>query len=134
MRTAKVALMLAFAWMAMAADEAPPWLKDLAQVTVPQYGSKVTTVVLLDEERTTVGDTGRLTTVSRKAIRILARQGADVAFVEQYDSASDKVRDFRVWMIGPSGKVKKYGNDAILDIACAENDIYNECRRRFFSG
>ena len=37
-------------------------------------------------------------------------------------------------MIAPSGKVKKYGKEEILDVACAENDVYNECRRRMVSG
>ena len=37
-------------------------------------------------------------------------------------------------MIAPSGKVKKYGKDEILDIACVENDVYNQCRRRLVSG
>ena len=37
-------------------------------------------------------------------------------------------------MIAPSGKVKKYGKEEILDVACADNDVYNECRRRMVSG
>jgi hypothetical protein len=119
---------------AWAADDVPPWLKDLAGATVPQYGPKVNTVVLLNEEHTSILDSGRLTTTTRSAIKILNRAGADVAFLEQYDTSGDKVRDFRAWMIAPSGKVKKYGKDEIVDVACAENDVYNECRRRVVLG
>ncbi|MEO8660076.1 MAG: DUF3857 domain-containing protein [Bryobacteraceae bacterium] len=118
----------------VAAEDAPAWLKSAAEATPPAYGPKVSTVELLNEEHTVVADSGKLTTTTRTAIRILASQRVDVAYYEQYDTRSGKVRDFAAWMIAPSGHVKKYGKDEILDLACAENDIYNECRRRFVSG
>jgi len=117
-----------------ATDDTPGWLRDLARQTVPQYGSKVNTVVLLSEENKVVSDTGRITTNSRSAIRILARQGVDVVFSEQYDTNGGKVRDFHAWMIAPSGKSKKYTKDEILDVACATNDVFNQCRVKLVSG
>jgi hypothetical protein len=125
-----------FIWTcaAWAADDTPAWLKDLTSITLPQYGPKVSTVVLLNEEQNSIAESGRVTTVTRTVIKILSRSGADVSFLEQYDTGGDKVRDFRAWMIAPSGKVKKYGKDEIIDLACAENDVYNECRRRLVSG
>src|SRR5579871_6775655 len=123
-----------FASALWAADDVPAWLKDLTSVTLPQYGPKVNTVVLLDEEHTSIAETGRLTTVTRTAVKILNRAGSGVSFFEQYDTSGDKVRDFRAWMISPSGKVKKYAKDEIVDLACAENDVYNECRRRLVAG
>ncbi len=115
-------------------DDTPGWLRDLTRVAVPQYGPKVNTVVLLNEEDKIVGDTGKITTTSRAAVKILARQGVDVVFSEQYETNSGKVRDFHAWMIAPSGKIKKYGKDEILDVACATNDVYNECRLKLVSG
>jgi len=120
--------------LALAADDAPGWLKDLTHSTVPQFGPKVNTVVLLNEENATVGDSGKVTTTSRAAVKILARQGVDVVFSEQYETNGGKVRDFHAWMIAPSGRVKKYGKEEILDVACASNDVYNECRLRLVSG
>jgi hypothetical protein len=120
--------------LAAAADDVPAWLKDAAAASLPTYDRKVSTVVLFNEEQTVVSDAGRLTTTTRTAIKFLTRVGADATFFEQYDTGSGKVRDFRAWMISPSGKVKKYGKDEILDVACAANDVYNECRRRAVSG
>lgn len=117
-----------------AADDTPAWLKDLTAIQLPQYDAKVNTVVLLNEEHTTAVESGKLSTITRTAMRILARQGVDVVFYDEYDTRGGKVRDFRAWMISPSGKVKKYGKDEILDVACAPNDVYNECRRRMVSG
>ena len=101
---------------------------------LPAYDRKVNTVVLLNEEQTVVGESGKLTMTTRTAIKFVTRVGTDVTFFEQYDTASSKVRDFRAWMVSPAGKVKKYGKDEILDVACAENDVYNDCRRRVVSG
>jgi len=117
-----------------AGDDTPAWLRELTAVQLPQYPAKVNSVVLFNEEHTTAADSGRLTTVTRTAIKILNRQGGDIRFFDEYDSRSGKVRDFHAWMIPPSGKVKKYGKDEIVDTACAENDVYNECRRRAVSG
>lgn len=127
-------LTLLFAGVLSAAEDVPPWLKDLARVQLPQYDAKITTVVLLNEEHTTAADNGKLSTTTRKAIKIIARQDADVRFADTYFTDGGKVRDFRAWMIAPSGKVKKYGKDEIFDIACVNNDVYNECRRRVVSG
>ncbi len=44
------------------AEDAPQWLRDLAALNLPAYGSKVNTVVLFDEEHVTVGESGKLTT------------------------------------------------------------------------
>src|SRR6266566_8935565 len=106
-----------------AADDTPAWLKDLPKLSLPAYPAKVNTVVLFNEEHTTALDSGRLTTTTRTAMKILARQGLDVTFFDQYDAKGGKVRDFRTWMISAAGKVKKYGKDEILDVACAQNDV-----------
>lgn len=129
-----IAVALALPLCGWAADDTPAWLKELSAVTLPQYSAKVNSVVLLNEEHTTVADNGKLSTTTRTAMKILNRQGGDILYYEQYDTASGKVRDFKAWMVAPSGKVKKYGKDEILDAACAENDVYNECRRRIVSG
>jgi hypothetical protein len=130
-----IAALAAFSpWAALAADDTPGWLKELSSVTLPTYSAKVNSVVLLNEEHTTVLDSGKLSTVTRSAMKILNRQGGNVVFFDQYYSGSGKVRAFRAWMVAPSGKVKKYGKNEIVDIACAENDVYNECRKRMVSG
>ncbi len=125
---------LVFAGILSAADDTPAWLKDLTTIQLPPYDAKVNTVVLLNEEHTTAAESGKLSTTTRTAIKILARQSADVGFYDQYYTGSGKVRDFRAWMISSSGKTKKYGKEEILDVACVDNDVYNECRRRMVSG
>jgi len=127
-------LLFLVASAAVAADDVPAWLKDLTTFKPPAYDRKITAVVLLNEEQDAVSQSGRVTTTTRTAIFYLNRVGAAIRFSDQYDTSSGKVRDFRAWTIAPTGKVKKYGKDEILDVACADNDVYNECRRRIVSG
>ena len=133
-RLALAAAILLQAAVLHAAEDAPGWLKELASVNLPSYPAKVRTVVLLNEEHTTAGEAGRLTRVTRTAVKILATQGTEVTFSDDYYVKSGKVRDFRAWMIAPSGKIKRYAKEEILDVACAPNDVYNECRMRVVSG
>src|SRR5689334_4359056 len=126
-RAARLALALALSpWCLPAAEDVPAWLKSLTGAVVPSYPAKVNDVVLFNEEHTVAAENGRLTTTTRTAIKILNQQGADVRFFDSYDSVTGKIRDFRAWMIPPSGKPKKYGKEDIVDVACAGNDIYNE--------
>src|SRR5438067_6507609 len=97
-----------------AADDTPGWLKELTSVTLPAYPAKVNTVVLFNEEHTAADASGKLTTTTRTAMKILNRQGSHIIFFDSYDAPSGKVRDFRAWMIPPTGKVKKYSKDEIL--------------------
>jgi len=112
-----------------AADEAPPWLQQAAKLPAPAYEKDVPAVVLQDEQRVTVSEDGRITTVSTYAIRLLAREGRGFAkAVEFYQNDAGKVRELKAWLIRPNGVLKKYGKDETIDTVEDPNDIYNESR------
>ena len=114
---------------AFAADEAPQWMRDAAAATLPAYGPKVSAVVLLRDRTISIDETGKALNTVRFAIKVLNKEGARYASgAEVYTTDTDKVRDFKAWLIYPSGKVKRFGKEEILDIAVTENDIYNEAR------
>ncbi len=117
-----------------AGDDVPPWFRQAALASVPTYDKKVPAVVLLDESRMTIGEDGRTTKVNYYAVRILTRDGREAAHAFMpYRTDSGKVRDIRAWMIRPSGEIKKYGKDDILDVARVDNDVYNEARAKVIS-
>ncbi|HYG79992.1 MAG TPA: DUF3857 and transglutaminase domain-containing protein [Pyrinomonadaceae bacterium] len=123
------ALILLSASAAFAGEEAPPWLEQAAQQKVPTYNKDVPAVVLLDESSVTVGEDGRVTTTNTYAVRILRREGREEAVArELYMTDTGKVREMRAWLIRPNGEVKRYGKDQTLDVAAANNDVYNESR------
>jgi hypothetical protein len=110
-------------------DDAPAWLRQAAALKAPAYDKKISSVVLLDESTMTVGEDGRVTTVSTYAVRILNREGRDAAVAsEGYETDFGKVREMHAWMIRPSGQVKSYGKDDVIDQAEALNDVYDESR------
>lgn len=129
------ALLLAFAAPAWAAgDEPPAWLKQAAGASAPSYDRKVPAVVLHHDRQVTVGEDGRVTTVTNYAVRILTREGRGEARAsESYLTDSGKVRELKAWLIRPTGEVKKYGKDETVDLALVDNDIYNEVRVRAIS-
>lgn len=117
------------------ADEAPPWLQQAAKLPVPTYEKGVPAVVLQNEQHVTVNEDGRVVTVTTFAIRILLREGREYAEAREfYESDAGKVRDLKAWLIRPSGAVKKYGKDEIIDAMEDPNDIYNESRFKVIDG
>jgi hypothetical protein len=115
-------------------DEAPSWLQQLAKAPVPAYEKDVPAVVLLNEQRSTVSDDGRITTVTTYAVRILLREGRSFAqAVEFYQSDAGRIKELKAWVISPTGTVKKYGKDETIDRIEDLDDIYNESRLKLIN-
>jgi len=111
-------------------DEVPLWLQQAAARKVPVYDKKVSTVVLVDESTMTVGEDGRVITVSCYAVRILNQDGRrNAAAFVGYETDRGKVREFRAWLVRPGGSTKTYGKDHIIDEADI-NDVYEESRSK----
>ncbi|HET9789109.1 MAG TPA: DUF3857 domain-containing protein, partial [Pyrinomonadaceae bacterium] len=78
----------------------------------------------------TVGEDGRVVTVSSYAVRILNQDGRKSAVARVgYQTDTGKVRDFRAWLIRLGGSTKIYGKDQIVDEADL-NDVYEESRSK----
>src|SRR5215813_5146020 len=117
------------------ADEPPAWLKQAAAANLPTYGKEVYAVVLHDESRKTVDEDGRIRTVNYYAVRILSREGRKEAVARAgYSTDFEKVKEMRAWLIRPNGEIKSYGKKEVMDVALAENDVYNEARLKVISG
>jgi len=120
---------------AFAGDDVPAWLQQAAAASAPAYEKGVPAVVLQKEQHVTVGEDGRVTTVTTFAIRILIHEGRDYAVAREfYESDAGKVREMKAWLIRPSGQVKKYGKDAIIDVVEDPDDVYNESRIKLIDG
>lgn len=116
------------------ADETPQWVQQAAAIKVPAYDREVAAVVLVDESLTSINSEGRVNEVYNHAVRILRREGRDYAVGQVgYVPDSGKVKEFRAWLIRPSGEIKRFGKDDSVDIAANLNDVYNEYRLRRIS-
>ena len=113
------------------ADEAPSWLRELATSKLPDYGKKVPAAVLLNEQRVVVDESGRITTTTRFAVRILTKEGRSQAVArEHYMTDGGKVKNLEAWMISSAGEVKKFGKNETADIALVDDDIGGSVPRR----
>jgi transglutaminase-like putative cysteine protease len=123
-------LMVSFAnARAFAGDDAPAWLRQAANLTIPTYDKDVTAVVLVDDGTISVSDDGRVVKVYNFAVRILRRDGRGYAQARVgYVPESGKVKELRAWLIRGDGEVKRYGKDETLDLAGTPNDVYDEYR------
>ena len=91
-------------WPAWAYTQAPAWMREAA-AKAPAYGEKVAAVVLLDEQRVKVDDDGSVTTVTRRVVRILTREGRGFAYAsEMYLPETGKVRELRAGSSGPRAR------------------------------
>lgn len=113
----------------------PDWLRQATSASVPTYEKDVPAVVLLDEEEVTVSETGSLVTTERYAVKILNREGKNVAIARAYYLVSaSKVRNIEAWTIYPNGSSKDYGKKETLDIISDQDDVYNEGRIKLIDG
>ena len=128
---AALALAVIAMWTARdaAAADPPLWLREAAQSATPPLDRNVPALVLLDEERITIEDDGRVLTATSYAARILTRAGRAAAVArEVYRTDTGKVRSLQAWLIPGAGKPREYDEDKIVDVALVNNDVYNEVR------
>jgi Domain of Unknown Function with PDB structure (DUF3857)/Transglutaminase-like superfamily len=114
--------------ISVAADP-PVWLRDAARTAVPTLDRNVPAVVLLNDQRVTIEDDGRVVAATSYAVRVLTRAGRAAAGAQEvYRTDTGKVRDLRAWLIPPAGSAHEYAKDEIVDGALVNDDLYNEAR------
>jgi hypothetical protein len=134
MRLAEVWLAALAGAFAQGAADAPAWVVEASGRTTPRYDQRITAVVLISEQRVDIDDSGKRTITTRSALRVLSREGASHArATEVYRTGSSKVKEFRAWLVSPSGQVLALGKDRVMDVAAVQNDIYSDIRARAVS-
>lgn len=126
-----VAVLMIAGGAAFAKDATPPWVHDAAAITPKaEFPSKVTSVVLLHEEHLTVGPDGKWFTTERGAIKILQTGRHNISAWRAYNTKTGRIRDFRGWLVLPSGKEIEYQKNNILDQALSTEYTYDEGRAK----
>ena len=117
---------------AAAGEDVPAWLRQAAAASAPAYDKDVPAVVVNDESTITVGEDGRVTTVTTYAVRVLTRAGIKrTVAIEGYDTDSGgKVLEMRAWLIRADGSVKRYGKDETIDRITDSFNLYDESRMK----
>jgi hypothetical protein len=124
-------LALLFVAGGFAKDTVPPWVHDAASIAPnKEFPAKVDSVVLFHEEHLTVAPDGKWFTTERGAIRILQSGRKRVSAWRAYNTKTGRIRDFRGWLILPSGKEIEYQKNSVLDQALSADYTYDEGRAK----
>jgi len=128
----KPALLIFLACAPVLAKDIPDWVREAARQAVKSdYPPKVATVVLLREERLGVDPDGKRTMTERRATKIVqSGRHAPIAWRE-YNTKAGRIRDFRAWLLLPSGKESEYGKNSVVDVALTDDKTpYDEERAK----
>jgi hypothetical protein len=121
--------MVALSTATAAAEDLPPWLSQALAAPAPAPKVSVSAIVLLDEAQVVVEEGGKVTTTRRRAVRVLTREGRVEARGDVvYQSDTGKVRSMRGWLRWPTGGVRKYGKDKVVDRELSPNALYSDVR------
>jgi hypothetical protein len=126
---APLLLMMSVGTVVRAANDPPDWVRQAAERRTPEYGVKVTSAVLLQEESVTVEADGKRVMRERGVIKVLQPGRESIRATRSYNSKSGKIRDFQGWLIAPTGKVSAFGKDRIIDVAVTDG-LYEELRMK----
>ncbi len=123
--------LLLIAGLLHAADDVPAWVREATALTIPSYPTKVSSVVLLQEETVTVDADGHRVMRERGVVKILQTGGETVTAYRTYNVKSGRIRDFQGWQFPPSGKPIPVAKNRVLDIALSREYVYDEARAKF---
>jgi Domain of Unknown Function with PDB structure (DUF3857)/Transglutaminase-like superfamily len=111
--------------------EAPSWVTEVATRATPAFSGRVPAVVLFYEQKVNVDSLGMMTTVTRRAVKILTHEGKrEAQAAESYEQDGSEVKELRAWLVAPSGFVKTFDKSDIGDLGIYSDDLYNDFRVR----
>ena len=98
----------------------PDWMRRAANTPVPPNVGDAGSVVLYDEQVTTVKDNGDVYTVYRRALKVLRPQGREDATVAVRFDKDTRLTWIKAWSIGPGKEIELKEKDAV------ETALFNE--------
>ncbi len=125
-----VLLLLAPLLWAFSNKEVPSWVREVSSIQLPAYSGRVPAAVLLSDQHITLDQSGMMTTLDRRAIRILNEHGKRQAFVRvHYWKNRHDVKDLHAWLIAPDGTQKTFDKSSVVDRAAFNNaELYTDGR------
>jgi transglutaminase-like putative cysteine protease len=114
----------------VARGSTPDWLRSAASDVLPKYSEETKAVQLLNEQATTVGPNGQVTTRYRRAYRILRPEGRSVGLVSVYFDSETSLTYLRAWCIPPTGKDYEVKEKDAMETALTGDSLYTDARRK----
>lgn len=109
--------------------EVPEWLRTLAKQPPKTYADDVNTVVLLQDQVTTVKDNGDIVKVNRRAVKILRPEGRKYGAVWGVPYNGDsKVNYLRGWSITANGQEYETKSGDVMEQSISTYEVYSDAK------
>lgn len=111
------------------ADKPPQWLVLEAARPLPALPAETEAVVLLDEQSTVINPKGVMTTICRRATRVLRPGGVGPAQRLIRANAFDtKVKSMTGWVVNPSGTSRQVTMKQVISSSLAPDTLYMDVK------
>ena len=112
------------------AAAAPDWLRSLVSAALPPYPSKTNAVVLLDEQITTIKDSGEIKTVYRRAWKILRPEGHDYGLISVAFDNDTRLTFLKAWSFPPRGAEYELKEKDAMETGLSGDSLYAELKHK----
>lgn len=106
----------------------PDWLQAAARQSLPAYPSDTNAVMLLDEQVTTVSDTGEIKTRYRRAYKILRPEGRKFGTVSVYFDSETRLTYLKGWSLPAAGKEYEVKEKDAVETSPFGSVLYEDTR------
>ena len=130
-RTSGGALAVA-AWLLLpvagARADVPSWMQAAATQPLPAYPADTDAVLLLDEQVTTVKDSGEIDTVYRRVFKILRTEGKRFGTVSVYFDSETRLTYLKGWAIAGDGERYEVKEKEAIETSPFADFLYQDTR------
>lgn len=123
---------LLFAWTLLAAPRAqasvPDWMRAAAGQTLPSYPDETPAVLLLDDEVTTVKDSGEIDTVYRRVYKILRTEGRGYGRAIVYFDTDTRLTYLKGWSLTQDGQEYEAKEKEAVEVTPFFGNLYRDTR------
>ena len=111
----------------------PDWFRAATRVSLPTYPEAAHAVVLLDENQTTVKDTGDMETVYRRVIKILRPEGREHGTMAVNFDKDTRLAYLKGWSISARGEEYEVKEKDAIETALFAESLYSDLRHKLLS-
>jgi hypothetical protein len=111
----------------------PDWVRNLAQQPAKHYPDNVDAVKLLDEQETTVRDSGEIIAHQRVVYRILRPEGKDYATHDLVYDSETKVNYLHGWSITAKGQEYEGKDKDTFERNLSSYDVFSDIKERMLA-
>ncbi|MGA8072085.1 MAG: DUF3857 and transglutaminase domain-containing protein [Candidatus Acidiferrales bacterium] len=124
-------ILIAFAAARLGADSVPDWVSVAARESMPPLPKDPVAVILLDEQITTVRDSGEIDSLYRRVCKILRPEGRDHYghVIVEFDKDT-KLSSLKAWTLPVNGKDYEVKEKDAMETSMFSDSLYSDMKAK----